>query len=129
LEGSVAVSGPAKSGGKAPWRERLTPGEQLRVANGAAPVRDAVDASNVVSWSRGWLVFRGTPLGEAIAQINRYSAKQVMLADDSLAEFRVAGSFIAGDSESIVSALAEVLPIRVVDGGSREVLLFRRYDR
>jgi transmembrane sensor len=129
LEGSVAVSGPARSPGKAPWRERLTPGEQLRVASGAAPVRDEVDANNVISWSRGWLEFRSTPLTEAIAQINRYSAKQVMLADASLAEFSVAGSFIAGDSESILSAIAEVLPIRVVDGGSREVLLFRRYDR
>jgi transmembrane sensor len=129
LEGSVAVSGPTHSGGKAPWRERLAPGEQLRIASGGTPVRGEVDANTVVSWSRGWLVFRGTPLREAIAQINRYATKQVMLADDSLAEFDVAGSFIAGDSESIVSAIAEVLPIRVVDGGSREVLLFRRYDR
>jgi transmembrane sensor len=124
VEGSIAVTG--KDG----WRERLIPGEQLRVSTGkeGEHVRYSVDAATVTSWSRGWLVFRGTPLHEALREINRYSGKQVRLADVSLAGLEVAGSFIAGDSQSIVSAIAEVLPIRVVDGGSSEIILFKRYE-
>jgi len=124
LEGSVAVSG--ENG----WRERLIPGEQLRIAAGKSGehVRYTVDAQTETSWSRGWLVFRGAPLGDALREINRYSGKQVRLADASLAKLEVAGSFIAGDSQSIVSAIAEILPIRVVDGGSHEIILFKRYD-
>lgn len=139
LEGSVAVSGqlPVDNSGDRgaehnlakQWNERLSPGQQVRVLAGSAPQRYDVDATNVVSWSHGWLVFQSTPLSEAIAQINRYSIKQVTLADASLSDLKIAGSFIAGDSDSIVNAMAEVLPIRVVDGGSREVLLFKRYDR
>jgi len=124
LEGSVAVSG------EEGWRERLIPGEQLRVTTGKSGehVRYTVDAQTATSWSRGWLVFRGTPFAEALREINRYSDKQVRLADPSLAKLEVAGSFIAGDSQSIVSAIAEILPIRVVDGGSHEIILFKRYE-
>jgi hypothetical protein len=37
----------------------------------------------------------------------------------------VSGSFLAGDSETIVSAFAAVLPITIADGGG-ELLLLRR---
>ena len=40
----------------------------------------------------------------------------------------VAGSFMTGDSEGIVQALAAVLPLRAVKTGVDEIVLFRRYD-
>jgi transmembrane sensor len=80
------------------------------------------------SWSRGRLLFRGTPLAEAIEEVNRYSARKVRLADPSLADLAIGGNFIAGDSELIVSAFAAALPIRAVEGGGGEILLFRRYE-
>ena len=126
LEGSVAVGG---SDGRQGWSERLRPGEQLQVsAGGTIRERLTVDAAAVTSWSKGWLVFHGTSLGEALREINRYSSKRVSLGDAALADLSVAGSFIAGDSQSIVTAIAEVLPIRVVDAGSSEIILFKRYD-
>jgi transmembrane sensor len=126
IEGSVAVSG---TGNKRDWSERLEAGNQLRILTGTAErARSEVDIESATSWSRGWLVFHGTHLDEAVRQINRYSTKQVVLAEGSLADLTIAGSFIAGESESIVNALAEVLPIRVVDGGSREIILFKRYE-
>ena len=64
----------------------------------------------------------------AIEQVNRYSAKKVRLADPDLADLHVAGNFIAGDSDLIVDALASALPLRVVEGGEKEIILFRRYD-
>jgi transmembrane sensor len=101
-QGSVAVSG-----NEGRWQERLRPGEQLKIVAGTdKPELNVVDASDITSWSRGWLVFRRTPLTDV----------------------SIAGSFIAGDAQSIVDAIAAVLPIRVVDGGQHEILLFRRYD-
>jgi transmembrane sensor len=125
-EGSVAIDneGPAQI-----WQERLQPGEQLRI-DVASAARDkvVVDASAVTSWTRGRLVFRNIPLADAIEQVNRYSTKKVRLGDPSLGELHVAGNFIAGDSDLIVDALASALPLRVVEGGEKEIILFRRYD-
>jgi transmembrane sensor len=124
-EGSVAVSGTVNG---ATWQQRLSPGEQLDIGKNEQAQLRKVDAQEITSWSRGWLVFRGTPLVDALQEINRYSVKQVVTADDSLLALNVAGSFVAGDAQSIVDAIAEVLPIRVVDGGNREIILFKRYD-
>jgi transmembrane sensor len=111
------------------WEERLQPGEQIEIhAASLTRERRIVDTADVTSWSRGWLVFRGTPLTDALREINRYSDKQVVLADAGLNDLTVAGNFVAGDAQSIVDAIAAVLPIRVVDGGHHEILLFRRYD-
>ena len=125
-EGSVAIDneGPAKI-----WRERLHPGEQLRIdVPSAARDKMVVDPSVVTSWTRGRLLFRGTRLADAIEQVNRYSTRKVRLADPGLGDLQVAGNFIAGDSDLIVDALASALPLRVVDGGEKEIILFRRYD-
>ena len=69
-----------------------------------------------------------TPASEAIEEVNRYSIRKVRLADPSLASLPVGGNFIAGDSELILSAFEAALPLRSVDGGGGEILLFRRYE-
>jgi transmembrane sensor len=128
-EGKVAVTGRSES---SPWQETLVPGEQITVgaedstAQSGTPRKRAVDAGMSTSWTRGRLVFHGTPLDEALAEVNRYSDRKVRLGDPDLAGLTVAGNFIAGDSEAVVTAFAAVLPIRAVDGGG-ELILFRRY--
>jgi transmembrane sensor len=125
-EGSVAVDSDSSASG---WREKLAPGEQLSVdARHSAVAKHNVDLQQVTSWSRGRHAFRGTPLAEAIDEINRYADRKVRLGDPSLAGLPVGGNFISGDSERIVDALAAVLPLRVVLGAGDEILLFRRYE-
>lgn len=125
-EGSVVVDGTSPS---ASWRELLAPGEQLRFDVADAEVdKRSVDLQRATSWMRGRHVFRSTPLQEAVAEVNRYATRKVRLGDSSLAELPVGGSFIAGDSELIVDALTEVLPIRAVAGSGDEIILFRRYE-
>jgi ferric-dicitrate binding protein FerR (iron transport regulator) len=52
----------------------------------------------------------------------------VLLGDPELADLPVAGNFIAGETDLIVSAFAAVLPLRVADGSAGEIILFRRYE-
>lgn len=128
-EGSVSVAPLDTADHSATWKEWLAPNEKLSIEDGRAmPVKTTVDSYMATSWSRGRLVFRGTPLGEAIEEVNRYSTRKVRLADPSLASLPVGGNFIAGDSELILSAFAAALPLRSVDGGGGEILLFRRYE-
>jgi transmembrane sensor len=125
-EGSVAVDDVSE---ESRWREKLVPGEQLSVdVLGSSVDKHSIDLQYATGWSRGWHVFRGTPLAEAIEEINRYAVRKIRLGDPSLAGLPVGGNFLTGDSELIVEALASVLPVRVVVGGGDEILLFRRYE-
>jgi transmembrane sensor len=106
---------------------RLAPGEEIRV-NDVEWVRHTVDPRAATSWSTGRHVFRQTRLDDAVEDINRYASVKVRLADPTLAELAVSGNFAAGDSESIVTAFAAVLPLRVAQSGA-ELTLHRRGAR
>lgn len=127
-EGSIEVES-IDAGPTVAWSERLMPGEQISIdwASGSRSKR-IVDSDVATSWTLNRHVFRDTRLDEAVAEINRYSTKKVRLGDPSLADLHLAGSFIAGDSEQIISAVASVLPVRVVSAGDQEIVLFRRYS-
>lgn len=127
-EGSVAISDQASRPG---WQERLQPGQQLRFSaqTGKREKRE-VDTVAALSWSRGRLVFDGTPLSEALEEINRYSAVKIHLGDQALASVPVGGNFVAGgDSRQVVDALATVLPLRAIYVGTSEIVLFQRYEK
>jgi len=121
-EGVVAVTSDTGQ------RETLAPGEQISLTtDGQVHEKRAVDAQAVTSWSRGRLVFRDTPLGDALEEVNRYGTRKVRLGDPELAQLPVDGNFIAGETDLIVSAFAAVLPLRVVAGSAGEIILFRQY--
>jgi len=124
--GSVAID---NEGSTQVWQEKLRPGEQLKIDIATADRNKLdVDPALAMSWTRGRLLFRDTRLEDAIEEVNRYSARKVRLGDRTLADLTVGGNFIAGDSAIIVDAFAAVLPLRIVEGGDKEIILFRRYD-
>jgi transmembrane sensor len=124
-EGAVTVSGEIRG---EPQTQRLEPGEQLSIyPRGAEWAKRRVDPSAATSWSLGRHVFRDERLADALDEVNLYAEIKVRLADPSLADLPVSGSFISGDSEAIVTAFAAVLPLRIADGGD-ELLVFRRRE-
>lgn len=129
-EGSVAVD-PTEHASLSPgWQERLIPGEQLCIdAANDRRVRQFVDVHVATSWTQGRHIFRATPLHSAVDELNRYAKRKVRLGDPSLADLPVSGNFIVGDSEMVVEAFAALLPVRVVDAGDREIILFRNHGR
>ena len=58
-----------------------------------------------LSWQQGMLVFQGETLENAIKEMNRYSAKQFILRDESIKTRRVAGYFKVGDTDGLLHAL------------------------
>jgi transmembrane sensor len=66
-----------------------------------------------MSWTTGRLQFRGDSLGDAVAEFNRYNRRHLRLADASLAQLRVGGTFNATDPESFAAALASTFNLRV----------------
>jgi transmembrane sensor len=72
-----------------------------------------VDTGQVASWRGGLLVFEDEKLGDAVAEINRYTDRPIRLADRSVGEFRVTGVFKTNDPEHFATAMSEVFPIEI----------------
>lgn len=77
-----------------------------------------------LAWQEQRLEFGPTPLHELVAEFNRYSHRQLVLADPALAALSVGGSFRAGDDETLVRLLETSFGITAERRGD-EVLLRR----
>ena len=124
-EGVVAVyraDSPRPQGVRTP-SAILKPGEQASIA-GPEPVRVAtVDLEREQAWRYGRLVLDEAPLAEAIADLNRYGGRQVVLADPALAGVKVSGVFHTRDPDAFVEAITAALPVRLAEETSRELVL------
>lgn len=91
---------------------RLSPGQQL-----VAGLEDigaeihAADPSAATSWREGKVVFKDTPLTEAVAEMNRYSNTPILVGDASLARYTVNGMFLTSQPQSFVGAVTAYFPI------------------
>ncbi|MGA0608404.1 FecR family protein [Phenylobacterium sp. VNQ135] len=101
----------------------LAPRQQLRVGEGG--ISDALPvASDAVSWTTGRLVFHDTPLGAAVAEVNRYSTRKLELQGvGQLADEPVSGVFDAGDVEAFAAAVGQVYGLRRLEGAGDGIRL------
>jgi len=75
------------------------------------------------AWTTGKLQFRGETLGEAVSEFNRYNRRHLELADPSLAQLRVGGTFNATDPESFAAALASAFGLKVDPANPESIVL------
>lgn len=104
-------------------RRILQPNEQARLSANTGIIVQTVDPAQVNGWLDGWLRFRNAPLGQVVAEANRYSPRKLRLGDSTLAGLELSGNFHTGDSASIASAIEQILPVRVDNRGAEIVLL------
>lgn len=113
IEGRVSIRTPDGT------IQPLRPGEQWRWPADGQRVR-MVNPASVTAWTQGRVVFDDTALTDAIAEINRYAGKPVVLDAPQLGAERISGSFQAGDADSFATAVAAFLPLRqTLDGQGR----------
>lgn len=91
----------------------LTPGERLTVTPAAAVI-DRPRIETVTAWRQGNVMFDDQPLGEAIAEMNRYGGPQLVLADSDLAQLRISGVFKAEDSAHFAQLAAQIHGLSVI---------------
>lgn len=120
VEGVVQVSGPP---GSEPTQMRA--GEQARVTLGSVRTTP-VDVKTATSWTDGRLIFADTPLGEAVAEVNRYLKDPVVLGEGVDGRTPVNGVFRAGDRSAFASAAAAGLGLDVVGRADGSLLLSGR---
>jgi transmembrane sensor len=108
---------------KNPTVTTITAGEQLITDAQREDHVRAADPERSTSWRRGQLVFDNTRLGDAIAEVNRYSETKIELDDPNLGNLRLSGAFAAGRPTVFVEAVSAYFPIRVTRSDDRAVVL------
>lgn len=98
LRGSARIEHPQ-------GRLQLQAGQQTRYDERLSGVVAEAVAAEVGAWTEGMLVFRRTPLREAVAEINRYRRGKVMLGGTALPRAPVSGRFGIDDPEAALEQL------------------------
>ncbi|MGH8191825.1 MAG: FecR family protein [Rhodanobacteraceae bacterium] len=113
---SVAIAGS---------KTALHPGQGLEFnAAGIVHPVHSVDLGSALAWTRGELVVHDWPLARVVASMNRYSHLKVDIADASLWNIRVTGSFRVGDQHTLVKILETGWPIRAMQTSPETISLF-----
>jgi transmembrane sensor len=102
----------------------LTPGQELVAELGAVQRVSNADVSTELMWKDGYIEFHNENLGEAVAEMNRYSRREIALGDPRLAGMRFSGVFKTGDPERFAALVGELLPVRtkVTSTGDVEIV-------
>jgi len=106
----VAASG---EGGRL---RRMTPGQLTRVTKAGATTTSPADLERATSWSDGRLVFRDTPLRQAVAEMNRYLTDPITIDAPTKENETVNGVFRTGDRDAFVSAASAVFDLQASPG-------------
>ncbi|MBH3418413.1 FecR domain-containing protein [Pseudomonas putida] len=98
----------------------LRAGQQLLAAAGELGEVQAVASGAMEAWRSSVLRFDGTPLRDAIVDLQRYSEVPLQLADERTRGLRLSGEFDSRQVRALLEQLPAVLPVTVVraaDGG------------
>ena len=107
-------------------RIELAPGQQMIASGNEQPAVREADVERVTSWSQGRLVFDNDPLPVAVAEVNRYTTRPIVLAEDQrLNAILVGGVFQTGRQESFLLALETLHPIAVEQRPDSALLVWR----
>lgn len=122
VEGKVNVTstaGPLGAPTSASSGYAMTAGERVRIAKGAAAKVDAPRVDAVTAWRRGEVMLDDTPLPEAVAEMNRYSKKPLVIDGNRIATLRVSGIYHTGDSEGFAQTAARLYGLQVTQEGDQ----------
>lgn len=97
-------------------------GDCAAIGAGRKLARSRVDAEAAFGWTSGRLIFRGTPLGDAIVEANRYATSQIELRDEDLRALPVDGTFETGDLPAFVAAMSALFGLKATTDANRIVL-------
>lgn len=105
---------------------RLRPNETVQVAAGTLRAAAPATPGKALAWTEGRLIFKETPLEDALLEVNRYARRPVRLAATDLAQAPVNGVFVAGDTTAFAHAAAALFDLAAEPDGKGGYVLRRR---
>ena len=99
---------------EAPPATLLPAGSLALVSDGGTVVRSFPldEADRYLGWRQGYVSFHHTPLAAAVAELNRYSTRKLVVADASIASLPLGGNFRWTNTEAFVRLLEQGFPVR-----------------
>lgn len=93
-------------------------------ARGQVATAYAVDAQALTAWRSGKLVFNNASLSEVAAEVSRYRAQPLRVANEAVGRLRLTSVFQADDTDALLKALPSILPVAVKAhaDGSQEII-------
>lgn len=91
----------------------LLPGEAVEAAPGYLSAVQTFDPAAAFAWRQRQLVFRQQPLGEVVAELNRYWPGHVLITNSVLERKAVSGVFEIDKPEAVIRALQLTLGLHV----------------
>src|SRR3546814_1774753 len=76
-----------------------------------APIVESVDVDKQTLWRRSLVEFDDETVGAAVAELNRYSATQIVVADSRVAAMRMSGIVKTGDAGEFTTLVGAMLPV------------------
>jgi transmembrane sensor len=103
----------------------LTPGDEVVATAQTMSIanKPVSELAAELSWRHGLLVFRGTTLGDAAAQFNRYNREKIVVADSKAAALKIDGTFPTDGVDVFTDAIHNVFGLRVENRG-HDVVIF-----
>lgn len=101
----------------------LSPGESATLRPASAPELAAADLRKTRAWRYGRIILDSAPLGESVAELNRYGGKEIILADPALEQLRISGVFHTGRPEAFVEGVTAALPVKLASNQADKLVL------
>lgn len=102
--------------------ESVAAGEQIVYSNQRLRERAPVDIESASAWRRGQLSFIEQPLGVVVAQLDRYYAGRIQVADPALATRPVSGVFATARPLDAVAVIGRNLGLKTRRDGDTIIL-------
>lgn len=122
IQGEVEVDMQA-AGRSAPTR--LSRDQQVSFGKTQGPVH-AVDAKQATGWRDGQLAYIDQPLEDVVADLQRYSMKDIVMQDPSVRALRYTGTVSVGELDHWAAGLARVYPVQITTESDRLVIAAKR---
>lgn len=121
VQGRVGVDGEGK-------RKAVVPaGSYAAISSGTVGVSRLTkpEMSKRTAWSEGMISFEGETLEQAVAELNRYRKKPIVIGSPQIAAVRIGGMVRAEDTDNFIQSLDASFGIRALQGKNSVLLMPR----
>jgi transmembrane sensor len=111
------------------WQTKLGSNQQVVYrTQGTAPHVRAIAASQAIKWPEGVLEIQDEPLPNVVAELARYTDRQIIARDVRLQQLRVGGTLSIRDVRDALINIENSAPVSVTERGNTFLLDYRAHD-
>jgi transmembrane sensor len=91
----------------------IMPGQLVVFAEDRLVREEQPEMQRASAWRFGRLALFEEPLAEAVAQMNRYTRRPIVILDSEVAQMRISGTYSVGDAQAFATSISVLLPVAV----------------